>query len=157
MDLFTVSFFGHREIDDIRKAEEKLEKLIRELIHTKDYVEFLVGRNGEFDTVVSSTIRSTAKRCDYGNHSHILILPYQTAEYLNNINSFNDYYSEVEICEQSAASHFRSAIQIRNKIMVDRSDLVVCYINRKNGGAYKTMLYAKKQNKTIVNLADFQI
>ncbi len=37
--------------------------------------------------------------------------------------------------------------------MVDRSDLVLCYIQHKNGGAYKTIKYAEEQGKTILNLA----
>ncbi len=154
MNIYTVSFFGHREINNSIKTEEKLSKLIKELICTKEYVEFLVGRNGDFDILVSSVIRKVTKDCDYGNFAHILILPYQTAEYRNNSESYNAYYSEVEICERSSSAHFRSAIQIRNKSMVDRSDLVIFYIERKNSGAYKTMQYAKEQKKAVINLAE---
>ena len=45
--------------------------------------------------------------------------------------------------------------QIRNREMVDRADLVICYIEHKEGGAYKTIKYASEQNKPIINLADF--
>ena len=38
--------------------------------------------------------------------------------------------------------------------LVDRSDLIVCCIQRKSGGAYKTMQYAEKRGKCIINLAD---
>ena len=47
----------------------------------------------------------------------------------------------------------KAAMQIRNREMVDRADLVLCCIERKSGGAYQTVLYAKKQNKQIINLA----
>ena len=57
MNLFAVSFFGHREVDDPFVIEQQLEAIIRELLHTKEYVEFLVGRDGEFDQLVSSTVR----------------------------------------------------------------------------------------------------
>ena len=49
MKIFTVSLFGHRKIDSMRMLEDKLIPIIRELIKTKTYVTFLVGRNGEFD------------------------------------------------------------------------------------------------------------
>ena len=49
LNTYTVSFFGHRQIERPFEAEERLEKIIRELIRSKEYVEFLVGRNGEFD------------------------------------------------------------------------------------------------------------
>ena len=149
MDIFTVSFFGHREISDIIETEKRLCMIVRELINTKEYVEFLVGRNGAFDMIVSSVIHRAIKECDYGNAAHILVLPYLTAEYRDNADSYQRYYSEIEICEQSAVAHFRAAIDIRNKAMIDRSDMVVCCIERKSGGAYKAVQYAEKQHKTV--------
>ncbi len=43
MNLFAVSFFGHRQVDDPFLIERQLESIIRELLLTKEYVEFLVG------------------------------------------------------------------------------------------------------------------
>lgn len=57
MNLFAVSFFGHRQVDDPFLIERQLESIIRELLLTKEYIEFLVGRDGEFDQLVSSTVR----------------------------------------------------------------------------------------------------
>ena len=37
--------------------------------------------------------------------------------------------------------------------MVDRSDLIVCYIERENGGAWQTVKYAMGHGKTIDNLS----
>ena len=42
--------------------------------------------------------------------------------------------------------------QIRNREMVDRADLVICYIEHKEGGAYKTVQYALLMGKTVINL-----
>ena len=53
MKLFAVSFFGHRQVDDSFLIERQLESTIRELLLTKEYVEFLVGRDGEFDQLGS--------------------------------------------------------------------------------------------------------
>lgn len=76
------------------------------------------------------------------------------AEYRENEKNYFEYYNEVEICSASADVHPKSAIQVRNQKMVDQSDLVVYWVQRKYGGAYKTMLYAEKQQKKIINLAD---
>lgn len=54
MDTFTVSFFGHREIENGFEVERCLEEIITDLIRSKEYVEFLVGRDGEFDLLASS-------------------------------------------------------------------------------------------------------
>ena len=53
LNTFTVSFFGHRVIEDPLRIEQHLETLIRKLLQEKEYVEFLVGRDGEFDQIVS--------------------------------------------------------------------------------------------------------
>ena len=150
----TVCFFGHREIYNLFELEEKLEEHIRILLESKEYVEFLVGRNGEFDQLVSSTVRRVKRNFRDDNSALVLVLPYLTAEYENNHQSFHEYYDEIEICQDAAEGHYKAAIQVRNREMVDRSDLVVCYIEHNNGGAFQTVQYAKKKNKEIVNLSD---
>ena len=154
MNICTVSFFGHRQMGDVFKIEKQLEALIRELLLTKEYVEFLVGRDGEFDQLVSSTIRRCKRNTRDDNSALVLVLPYATAEYRNNEQSFHEYYDEIEICAASAEKHFKSAHQIRNRSMVDRSDLVIFCVEHNSGGAYQTMQYARKVDANIINLPD---
>ena len=154
MNLYAVSFFGHRQIDNVFIIEQRLETLIWELLATKEYVEFLVGRDGEFDQLVSSTIRRCKRAIRDDNSALVLVLPYATAEYRNNEQSFHEYYDEIEICAESAEKHFKSAHQTRNRSMVDRSDLVVFCVEHSSGGAYQTMQYAKKVNANIVNFKE---
>ena len=154
MNIFTVSFFGHRTIDNPFPLEQKLEDLIRDLLCSKEYVEFLIGRDGEFDQIVSSTVRRCKRSIRDDNSALVLVLPYATAEYLNNEQAFHDYYDEVEICAEATERHFKSAHQIRNRSMVDRSDLVVFCVEHSSGGAYQTMRYAKKVNANIVNFKE---
>ena len=154
MEIYTVSFFGHREVEKTTEIEKHLDNLLYDLITQKEYVEFLIGRDGEFDLLASSAIRRAVKNYSSGNTAFILVLPYVKAEYRDNEQNFLDYYDEVEICGESSAVHFKSAIQVRNRSMIDRSDLVVCWIQHKSGGAYKTIQYAEKQNRRIINLAE---
>lgn len=102
MNIFAVSFFGHRRIDDSLAVEEKLEKKIRELLIAKEYLEFLVGRNGEFDQIAASTIRRCKRAVRDDNSALILVLPYVTAEYSNHTSLFHEYYDGVEICIDSS-------------------------------------------------------
>ena len=154
MKVFTVSFFGHRQIDNIFVIEQRLQEVIQELLISKEYVEFLVGRDGEFDQLVASTVRRCKRAIRDDNSALVLVLPYATAEYRNNEQSFHEYYDEIEICTESAEKHFKSAHQTRNRSMVDRSDLVVFCVEHNSGGAYQTMQYAKKVNANIINLPD---
>ena len=67
LDTFTVAFFGHREIEYFQETEQALEKLIESLMREHEYVEFLIGRNGEFDQLTASTVRSVRNRLGFRN------------------------------------------------------------------------------------------
>ncbi len=47
----------------------------------------------------------------------------------------------------------RFAIVKRNEYMVDIADLLICFVERKYGGAYRTLLYAGRKKKRIINLS----
>ena len=154
MRIFTVAFFGHRYVDNIIKVENLLEEQIRTILDKYAFVDFLVGRNGEFDQCVSSSILRVQKNYRSDNSALVLILPYLTAEYINNMENYHDYYTEVEVSHAASVAYPKSAIQIRNREMVDRADLIICYIKRENGGAWQTIKYARKCGKTVINLAE---
>ena len=154
MDTFTVSFFGHRVIENPLLIEKRLELLICELLTSHAYVEFLVGRDGDFDQLVSSVIRRCKRTVRADNSSHVWVMPYETAEYRANEPSFREYYDEIEICANSSAAHYKRAYQIRNREMADRSDLIVFCVSHNNGGAWQTMQYARKQGIPYRNLSD---
>ena len=154
LNIFTVAFFGHRYVDNIIRIEDMLEEQIRKLIDENEYVDFLVGRNGDFDQCVSSSVLRVRKNHRDDNSALVLVLPYPTAEYLNNENYFHEYYTDVEISYVASIAHPKSAIQIRNREMVDRADLIICYIEHEKGGAWQTVEYAIKQGKTVINLAN---
>lgn len=151
-EKLTVSLFGHRIIEDAQFVEQKLFELLRIIIQGNREVEFLVGRNGEFDLTVASVIRRLKKEIYSENVFLTLVMPYETAELKNNIEAFESYYDSVEICEACADKNFKQAFAVRNRDMVDRSDLVVVYVKNNSGGAYQTLQYAEKNEKRIVNL-----
>lgn len=152
--VYTVCFFGHRQIDDFRLVEQKVKAFIDRLLNEHEYVEFLVGRDGEFDQLVTSAILRCRKRLDTANCSVIWVMPYLKSDYIKNRESYDSYYDSVELCELSANAHPKSAIQIRNRAMVDRSDLCVFYVTHKGGGAYQTLRYAEKADANIINLCE---
>ena len=154
LTTFSVSFFGHRYIDNPFHIEKALEIIIGSLLRSKEYVEFLVGRDGEFDQIVSSVIRRCKREVRDDNSSLVWVLPYSTAEFRDNEDAFRDYYDEIEICEVSALGYFKNAHQTRNREMVDRSDLVVFCIHHESGGAWQTMKYTKKQGVPFINIRE---
>ena len=153
LDVYSVAFFGHRWLDNTFEVEKKLKNVIRELLEEKEYVEFLVGRNGEFDTSAASCVRMVKKEFRNDNSSLVLVLPYMTAEFQKNEKNYYTYYDEVELCYESSQAHFKSAIGIRNKKIAERADCVVCYIERESGGAYAAVKYAEGLGKKVINLS----
>lgn len=75
---FTVSFFGHRYVEDFSEVERTVERILSELFQRNEMIELLVGKDGEFDQIVSSSIKraknnmviTTARMCGY---CHILL------------------------------------------------------------------------------------
>ena len=148
MNSFTVSLFGHREIDDLRQLEVQLVPIIKQLIQTKPYVNFLIGRNGEFDEYAASVIKEVRKKVGKDNNDLILVLPYTVAD----IEYYEKYYDDIIIPESIHGTHPKFAITLKNRWMIEQSDLVLVYVERRKGGAYTAMKYAEKLNKKIVNL-----
>ena len=62
MNIYTVAFFGHRDFIEHQKYEEKLINFLVELINTKEYVEFIMGRNGEFDIFAATAVKKAQNR-----------------------------------------------------------------------------------------------
>lgn len=152
-EKLTVSFFGHRFIDDSQTVEQKLYELLRIIISRGDReVEFLVGRNGDFDLMIASVTRRLKKELNAENVFLTLVLPYETAELRNNTEAFEHFYDSIEISEASADKNFKYAITARNRDMIDRSDMVVVYVKNQSGGAYQSLIYAEKNDKRIINL-----
>ncbi len=154
LDTYTVSFFGHRQIENVSAIEKRLDEIIRPLLLEKEYVEFLVGRDGEFDLLAASTIKRLKRSVDGDNSALVWVLPYPTAEHRAYEADYAAYYDEIEICSESATAHFKSAFQIRNRWMVDRSDLVICYVERPHGGAFQALEYAKRRGKVVINMTE---
>ena len=148
MQQYTVCFFGHRKLQDMKRIDDSLPQLIEELIHTKPFVEFLIGRNGEFDEYVASLIKSAQKKTAKQNSSLTLVLPYTVA----NISYFELYYDDIIILDNSQNAHHKRAITIRNQWMIQRSDLVIVNVDHPSGGAYSALKYAKQLNKNLINI-----
>ena len=153
MEIYTVSLFGHRQIDDPFFVERVLEIMVRQLLAEKEYVEFLVGRDGEFDLLAASVIKRCRRAVGEENSALIWMLPYPAAEYRDHEEEYLNYYDAVEVSQNAAGAHFKSAMQIRNREMVDRSDLVIFCVEHQKGGAYQSIRYAEKQGVPFINIS----
>ena len=149
MDIFRVGFIGHKEVDHFRQIEEQLREVIGKLLDEKEFVEFYVGRNGEFDIMVASVIKSIQRDVGTYNNCLILVLPYPVADY----ESYKEYYNEVLIPHELNNVHFKAAIEKRNEWIIDNSDLLIMHVVREAGNSAKYKRKAEKVGRKIINLA----
>ena len=152
LDIYTVSLFGHREISYDPELETKLEQTFVRLLQTHSYVSFLVGREGEFDLFAAGIIHRIRENWGDHNSELVWVMPYLKQEYVNNADAYDNFYSHVEVCEESDSAHFKAAIGIRNRHMIDRSDLVIAYLRHHTGGVAKAVGYAKQQYIPVLEL-----
>ena len=149
---YTVCLFGHRQIENVIEVEDALRAVIEKILAEHEYVEFLLGSEGEFDILAASVIKGIARSRDTANCSLTLVMPYMRANFEKNQSEYEVYYDSVELCEESAAAHPKAAIRLRNRAIVDRSDLCIFFVTHPSGGAYQTMKYAESINRNILRI-----
>ena len=120
---------GHRVVEDYG-IEEKLYELFRELLRTKEYVEFYLGRNGDFDILAASVIKRLHKNYRDDNSAMILVLPYPVKDY----EYYEEYYNEIIIPDELHGVHPKAAITERNRWMVTNTDVLIAYTRNESGG-----------------------
>ncbi len=153
MEIYRVAFFGHREVSNHIAVEEKLLTVIVDIIKRHEYVEFLLGNDGEFDVIAACAVKKAKKLYRDDNNMLIWVMPYLKSDYLKNKKEYDDYYDEIQICEESNGTFYKNAFKKRNITMIEHSDFVIFYVEKDSGGAYDAFKYAIKKNKDIINIA----
>ena len=136
----TVTFCGHRELDDPSTIRRWLEETVDRLIG-EGADRFLLGGYGAFDALAASVVFREKQK--YPVVRSILVLPYLDREVDASLYD-STLYPPLETVP------WRLAIVRRNEYMVSRSDVVVAYVLYSWGGAAATLRYAEKQQKRII-------
>lgn len=148
MDFYKITLFGHRDLSAHQAVEKGLYELFHKLLLTNSHIEVYVGRNGEFDIFAATVVKRAQKIFGTECLSMTLVIPYL----LKDTELFEQYYDSVIIPDFFEVPHPKNAITQRNRWMIEKCDLVVCYVKREYGGAYNALKYAKKLGKNIINL-----
>lgn len=137
--------FGHREV--FENISEKIYSAVKKEAEQGCEL-FYTGAMGEFDEMFSSEVRALKR--EYPNIKLICVKPYMTRE----INEFGDYlyslYDDIIIPTELADVHYKAAIKKRNEWMITKSDVVILYVKRDFGGAYKAKQFAVKKEKQVI-------
>ena len=142
--------FGHRNYFP-GKYEDDLSQILKRLYIENGVRTFYTGRMGNFDAAFSSSV-SLLKR-DHNDVKLYLVLPYFSNK-LNNkteMEYLKMIYDEIFIPDILSGVHYRAAITLRNRWMVDNSDYVVSGAVYDHGGAYQAIKYAENKGKNIIH------
>ena len=145
MPLKTCTFFGHRDTpDSIRPV---LHNTLINLIETQGTDTFYVGNQGKFDSMVHSELKELSKA--YSHIRYSVVLAYLPKKKDFDLTDFSDtvYPDGLENVPP------RFAIDKRNRLMLDWSDVVVTYVCTSIGGAAKFKELAENKGKRVINLS----
>ena len=149
LEIYRIAFIGHREIYGHYRLEDQIEQIARDKLYEKEYVEFYVGRNGDFDISVASAIKRAQKAVGHHNSCLILLQPYP----MKDDEYYEKFYDEVQYPVDSR-THPKAAITKRNRWMIENAELLVAFVEEgRNGGAMTTLKYAQTRGMEIINLA----
>ena len=149
VEIYRIAFIGHREIYGHYHLEDQIEQIARDKLREKEYVEFYVGRNGDFDILVASAVKKAQKAVGHHNSSLILLQPYP----MKNDEYYEKFYDEIQY-PVDRRMHPKAAITKRNRWMIENSELLVAFVEvGKKGGAMATLKYAESRGLEIINLA----
>lgn len=145
-----VTFIGHRLINK-NYVLPKLKSAIE--IEINDGVtDFILGFHGQFDSLVLKILLEK-KKID-NKISIDLVFPD-----LNSANAFMKIYPDtfklvMPVIYGTELIHYKRRINYSNKSMIDDSDKLICYVDKKVdlSGAKTALVYAEKKGKEIINL-----
>ena len=130
-------------------AKEKLKQHLIKEIRKNPNCKFYLGGYGDFDSICLRTLREL--KTDFPNIELLFITLYLDSNY-SKLQLAKYYYDDV-IFPPIENVPRKFAILKRNEWMVDSADLVIAYVKYSWGGAAKTLEYAKRKKKLIINSA----
>lgn len=136
----TCTFFGHKDAPPNLKPA--LKEKITELIEQHGVSVFYVGNHGQFDSMALSSLKELAKI--YPHIRYYVVLA---------------YFPKVKFPEENTLLpegielyHPKSAVNYRNKWMLNKAEYVIAHVTRKWGGAYNFYKRSIKQNRKVINI-----
>ncbi len=149
MEAYRVSLIGHSQIYDFVREGKRLEQLIYELMYIHKHVEFYIGRNGDFDTLATDTIRRIQHNL-FGNLNFSLVLVSECC--IESGKRCEQYYDKV-IHPISSDTHQKAEVTERDRWLVDNSELLIAYVeDGRKDDAYNALKYAEEQGVENINL-----
>lgn len=140
-----VTFCGHGRILDGRSEVQSWVRVVCENLIVDGAKIFYLGEHGEFDMLVALVLNELKEK--YREIEIVLILEYLNRKYEKNLYDYT-LYPDLESTPK------RFAILKRNEYMVNSAEVVIAYVLHGWGGAAKTLEFAKKKKKKIIQFSN---
>lgn len=147
-----ITFAGHSSISTKEFTKEAIKKELMNLMNKNGAITCYLGGYGDFDNI-------SALACKELRESDLpiemfLITPYIDIEGNRKIKALLDsgiYDGSIYPPIENTPKKF--AIAKRNEWMINEADIVIVYVNHDWGGAYKSLEFAKRRKKSIINVS----
>ena len=148
-----ITFVGHSSMMVDRNLSKEIREAILSNIKQDASVTFYCGGYGDFDRHCATMCRQLKETIP--SSEIIFVTPYIAPSYQKKLKHLIDteLYDTI-IYPPIENTPPRFAITKRNEWMVSQADFIIAYVSHSYGGAYKTLSYAKRKQKAMINLAE---
>lgn len=147
--MICCTFAGHRTILHAG-IEREVRRHLEMLMEKDEEFCFYTGGMGEFDRLCEKAVRNLKKQRQDKHIRLVLVEPYMKSGLNTRGEQLLSLYDEIIIPEESRTAHYKRAITLRNRWMVDHSQCLISYVFRDHGGAYEMLSYARRQSRRIL-------
>lgn len=144
----TCAFTGHRDLPadfDVQALEKNIEKLAENGVN-----EFLCGMAVGFDLLCAECVIKLKEK--YGLKL-VACIPCESQEKYYSYGDKLRYGKILSFCDEKKvlAPRYSSGCMLRrDRYMVGRADVVLCYLKKRTGGTYYTVNFAKASGVKII-------
>ena len=148
-----IAFAGHSFISPKNKIKEMVKEQLRNNIIDVKFITCYLGGYGDFDEICARACRELKQ--EYDNIELVYVTPFISLSEQEKIKKMQS----CALCDTSIYPPIENvplkfAISRRNEWMMTNADLIIAYVNRSYGGAYKSLHEAKRKKKKIINIYD---
>jgi len=152
----SICFTGHRKIENSFSVREATEKEVIKLIK-KGAQRFYVGMAEGFDLLAGEIIVNL--KWKYPHIQLCAVLPCHPEYQTENMSTedlilYMYVLSRADGEEMLSDEYYKGCFHARNRFLVEKSDLCICYLTQKSGGTAYTVRKAKEKGIEIINVAD---
>lgn len=149
-----IAFSGHSVVSFSNKVKEMVKEHIRNNITEFESVICYLGGYGDFDKICACACRELKE--EYAGIELVYVTPYiRLSEQVKIKEMQSSGFCDTSIYPTIENVPPRFAIARRNEWMMANADIIIAFVNRGYGGAYKSLQAAKRRNKKIINICDF--